>query len=194
MSTPDAVGLRKPERGTFLVAAPQLLDPNFMHAVVLLCDHGPDGSYGLIVNRPGRLTVRDLQSDAPLLDQRDDRLWLGGPIQLETLQVLHRLGPGIPGALHVIDDVHLGGDPAVLHAALGQRHESRELVRFVLGYSGWGAGQLEAEIAEGTWVVCDADEASVFDARPESVWRRVLRGLGGAFAHLADVPPDPSWN
>ena len=108
--------------------------------------------------------------------------------------LVHRLGPGVPGSLHVVDDVHLGGDPAVIKRLLEKRKESRELVRFVLGYSGWGAAQLEAEIAEGAWVVSPASEDLVFDARPDSLWRRALRRLGGPWAALADEPPDPSWN
>jgi putative AlgH/UPF0301 family transcriptional regulator len=62
-----------PARGTFLVASPRLLDPNFMHAVVLVCDHGPQGTYGVIVNRRGEITLSDLGSDAPLLKGRADR-------------------------------------------------------------------------------------------------------------------------
>jgi putative transcriptional regulator len=183
-----------PERGTFLISSPRLLDPNFMHTVVLLCEHNDDGSYGLIVNRPGKLTVADLHSDNELLEDREDRLWMGGPVQLETVQLLHRLGPGIPGSLHVVDDLHLGGDPAVIRRALEKRQESRELIRFVLGYSGWGEGQLEAELAEGAWVVCPAAPELVFDPRPETLWRRALKRLGGAWASLAHEPPDPTWN
>ena len=63
-----------------------------------------------------------------------------------------------------------------------------------MGYSGWGEGQLEAELREGAWVVCPATEALVFDTKPESLWRRALRSLGGGWAALADEPPDPSWN
>lgn len=194
METDSAFRIIPPERGTFLISSPRLLDANFMHTVVLLCEHNDQGSYGLVVNRPGRLTVADLQSDNELLDGRSDRLWLGGPVQLETVQLLHRLGPGIPGSLHVVDDVHLGGDPAVVRRTLEKRQESRELIRFVLGYSGWGEGQLEAELEEGAWVVCPASEDLIFDAQPETLWRRALRRLGGAWAALADQPPDPSWN
>lgn len=194
MEPADAFRPVPPERGTLLISSPRLLDPNFMHTVVLLCEHTAEGSYGVIVNRPGKLTVADLHSDNELLEGRRDRLWMGGPVQLETVQLVHRLGPGIPGSMHVVDDVHLGGDPAVIRRSLEKRQEGRELVRFVLGYSGWGAGQLEQELAEGAWVVTPASEELIFDARPDTLWRRALRRLGGAWAGLADEPPDPSWN
>ncbi len=194
MDAGAAIRMIPPSRGTLLISAPRMLDPNFMHTVVLLCDHGDEGSYGLVVNRPGRLTVSDLQTDAPLLHERSDPLCVGGPVQLERVQLLHRLGTGIPGSLHIVDDVHLGGDPDVVRSLLENRTESRDMIRFVLGYSGWGVGQLDAELAEGAWVVCPATEDLIFDTRAESVWRIALRRLGGPWAALADEPPDPSWN
>ncbi len=183
-----------PAAGTLLIASPRLLDPNFMHAVVLLCAHGPEGTHGLIVNRPGTVTVADLGSDHLLLQGRDDRIWLGGPVQQEALQVVHRLGPGIPGSLAILGDVHLGGDPTVVRAALDAREGGADVVRFVLGYSGWGEGQLDQELAEGSWIVSTATPDLVFDPEPRTVWRRALRAMGGPFSALADEPPDPSWN
>lgn len=181
-------------RGTFLIASPGLLDPNFRRTVVLLCAHGPEGSYGLVLNRARDLTVADLSSDSVLLAGRTDPLWSGGPVQQDTLQVLHRLGPGVPGALHIVGDVHLGGDPVVLRARLDEQEGEGTVLRFVLGYSGWGKDQLEAELEEGAWILAPANEALVFDAPPGSVWRRALRALGPEFAEQADEPLDPSWN
>jgi putative transcriptional regulator len=183
-----------PARGTFLVASPRLLDPNFMHAVVLLCDHGPQGSYGVIVNRKGEITLSDLGSDAPLLQRRDDPVWFGGPVGVEQLQVLHGLGDTVPGSLSVLPGVRLGGDPAVLNRALADDAETAPSTKFIVGYSGWGAKQLEDELREGAWVVCPGSDRFVFDEEPSTLWRRVLRARGGPYAQLADIPPDPSWN
>jgi putative transcriptional regulator len=183
-----------PARGHFLVASPRLLDPNFMHAVVLLCDHGPQGSYGVIVNRRGELTLSDLGSDAPLLKGRGDSVWFGGPVGVEQLQVLHGLGDTVPGSLPVLPGVRLGGDPAVLKKQLGGKASKSAPTKFVVGYSGWGARQLEGELREGAWVVCPASERLVFDGEPSTLWRRVLRARGAPYADLADIPPDPTWN
>ena len=182
------------EAGVFLVASPRLLDPNFMHAVVLLCEHGPQGSYGIIVNRPAAKRTSDLGSDAPLLEGRDDPLWVGGPVSHDTLQVLHRLGPDVPESHTVVPDVHLGGDQQVLRSALEGSEQADQDVRFLLGYSGWSANQLDGELAEGAWVICPATSSFVFDPDPETLWRRVLQARGGRFAHLAHIPPDPTWN
>jgi putative transcriptional regulator len=182
----------QPAAGTLLVASPKLLDPNFMHTVVLLCEHGPEGSYGLILNRPGDFVLSDLGSDAPLLRGREDRVWFGGPVQVEHLQLLHRRTVPVPDSIEIVPGVRLGGDPDALCEALtGCDPDS---VRFLVGYSGWGAKQLEAEMGEGAWVVCPARPEIIFDEQPETLWRRVLRGRGGAIAGLADIPPDPSWN
>ena len=183
---------RTPCRGTLLVAAPRMLDPNFMHAVVLVCDHGAEGTFGLILNRPTKLTIADLDSDAPLLQGRSDRLWEGGPVQKSELVVVHKVGTEVLGALEVADGVRFGGDPAVLHTALAA--EPTAPIRFIVGYSGWGEGQLDAEMAEDSWIVVPATAKRVFDDRPDTLWRRVLRAEGGDVASLADVPPDPSWN
>jgi putative transcriptional regulator len=186
-----------PAAGTFLVASPGLMDPNFTHAVVLVCRHGVEGTYGLIVNRRTPRSVADLESDAPLLSGRADPLYLGGPVAGDTLQILHRGHGGVPGGLAVMGDIHLGGDPAVLHGVLPGPEDVAACagsVRFVLGCSGWGEGQLDSEIREGAWVVCEAEERFVFDPDPETVWRRVLRSLGTPWASLADLPPDPTWN
>lgn len=183
-----------PARGTFLVASPRLMDPNFMHTVVLLCDHGPQGRYGVVVNRRGNVTVSDIGGEVPLLAGRSDAVWLGGPVGLEQLQVLHAMGETVPGCLAVLPGVQLGGDPDVLKRALAASKPDLTPAKFVVGYSGWGARQLEAELAEGAWVVCPASPRFVFDRDPETLWRRVLRARGGPYADLADIPPDPTWN
>jgi putative transcriptional regulator len=169
-----------------------MLDPNFMHTVVLVCDHGPQGTFGLVVNRPLPLRVCDLDADVSLLRGREDRLWAGGPVQPDSLQVVHCVEGEIPGALPVVDGIRFGGDPDVLRAALDASPDAPR--RFVLGYAGWGAGQLDDEMAEGSWIVVPATPRRVFDPAPETLWRRVLRAEGGDVAELADVPPDPSWN
>lgn len=192
MSDADPAPPLLPVRGTFLVASPRLLDPNFMHAVVLLCDHGPEGSYGVIVNRRSPISVSELGTDAPLLKDRSDAVWFGGPVGVEQLQVLHGLGQTVPGSLPVMPGVQLGGDPAVLNQQLSRKKPP--LLKFVVGYSGWGAKQLESELREGAWVVCPGNDRFVFDPDPDTLWRRVLRARGGPYAELADIPPDPTWN
>ena len=183
----------RPATGVFLVANPRMLDPNFMHAVVLLCDHGPQGSYGIVVNRRADKRVSELGSDAPLLAGRNDELWYGGPVSGETLQILHRLPPPVPGSFTVAPGIQLGGSQDALLGALSDCQGGNS-VRFVLGYSGWSADQLDHELREGAWIVCPARGPLIFDGAADTLWRRVLRARGGPYAQLAELPPDPTWN
>lgn len=183
-----------PARGTFLVASPRLLDPNFMHAVVLVIEHDADGTYGVIVNRPTGACVADLGSSSQLLADRKEHLWVGGPVAVQQLQLLHRFGDTIPGTLHLLGDIHLGGDEVALEVAARGRGNPSDSMKFVVGYSGWSSDQLQGELREGAWVVCPAEPRFVFDPEPGTVWRRVLASLGPPWSDLANVPPDPSWN
>lgn len=192
--TEDLPPLLEPAPGRLLVSNPRMLDPNFMHTVVFLCDHDPLGSYGLVLNRPSEKRVNDLGSKVQLLADRDDPLWIGGPVASDTLQVVHRLEEPIEGSMPILPGLYLGGEPDALDAALCRVEDPKSRIRFVLGYSGWSAGQLQGEMAEGAWVVCETKPKFVFDHEPRTLWRRVLRDRGGPFAGMADLPPDPSWN
>jgi len=193
MAIPE--GLSKTvEVGVLLVANPRMMDPNFMHAVVLICDHGPDGSYGLIVNRPTSMTLTDFGSDDTLLAGRKDRVYQGGPVSQTTLQVVHNLPSPIPGAVTMAPGIHLGGDAVVLRKALDGFTPPDRHVRFLLGYAGWSADQLTQELTEGAWLMFPAREEHIFGPHPERLWRDILREHGGTLARMADLPPDPSWN
>lgn len=192
MTESAQVPKRAPRRGTLLVASPRLLDPNFMHAVVLVCEHTAEGTFGLILNRPLAVRVKDLESDAPLLRGREDAVFAGGPVARGELHVLHVTEGEVPGSMDVVDGVRFGGDPERIREALAAAPGAA--AKFVVGYAGWGPGQLDAEMEEESWVVLQASRRRVFDPHPETLWRRVLRAEGGDVAALADVPPDPSWN
>lgn len=181
--------------GTLLAAGPDLLDPNFMHAVVLICSHSAEGAIGFIVNRPAEYTTQEAFPDHPLLGQVDLPVYQGGPVQLDALQYLHRLGTEIPGSLPIVGDVCWGGDADALAEWLRDHEDqARERVRLLIGYSGWGAGQLESELAEGVWLPAPGSAERVFSEAGETLWRTVVRSLGEAAEGLSEQPPDPSWN
>ena len=184
--------------GTLLAAGPELLDPNFMHRVVLLCRHTEDGAYGLVVNRPSDVTTREVFASHPVLGADDAPafpIFIGGPVGLDTLQVLHSLPEQISGGIEVAGGVFVGGElEDVAGYVTAGDGAARARLRLVLGYSGWGAGQLEAELAEGVWLPAAPDPAHVFVGDGEALWRRVLRSIGGPVEGLWEQPPDPEWN
>jgi putative transcriptional regulator len=181
--------------GTFLAAGPELLDPNFMHTVVMMCQHSDQGAYGLVINRPSEFRACDVLSSHALLKASELRLYVGGPVSLETLQVLHRAPQRIPGGVQIADDLWIGGElDDIARYALEDPGEAERKVRLYLGYSGWGAGQLEFELAAGSWLPAPGAASRVFQTDFQSVWREVVRGLGPEYRGLADEPPEPEWN
>ena len=166
---------RDPSRlqpGLFLYAAPGLPETRFAETVVLLIEHGPDGSMGLVVNRPTDVPVREALEDVAEARRTDLPLYWGGPVQSEAVLALVRLPRPSPGARTVLPDVHLTGDMADVRQVLNGK-DPQGALRVYSGYSGWTAGQLPAEIRAGVWVLDRADAASVFDPDPSTVWPRV---------------------
>jgi len=183
------------EPGSVLAAAPDMLDPNFMHSVVLICRHSAEGAYGLVINRPASVTLDTLAPDHPLLGKQRFPVFSGGPVGLDTLQFLHRVGAEIPGGVEIGAGLFLGGDVDALARYLERELEAaRRNVRLLVGYSGWAAGQLEGELATGSWLPAALEADWVFLEDAQATWRNVLRSLGEEASGLADLPPDPSWN
>jgi putative transcriptional regulator len=181
--------------GSLLAAAPSLRDENFMHTVVLMCAHGDEGAHGLVINRPSPITIDKLMPEHVLLARQRNFVHAGGPVGLDTLQFVHRVPGRILGGVELSSGIHLGGDVDQLAEYLEERgDEAGEDVRLILGYAGWGAGQLEQELAEGSWIPVSLKPEWLFAADAQSVWRQVVRSLGGATSGLEDFPPDVSWN
>ena len=181
--------------GTLLLAAPSLLDPNFMHTVVLLVQHDDEGAFGFVVNRVTDATLGDLVPEHPELGESPVKVHGGGPVGLDTLQVLHRTPRRLEGGAPLGAGLFLGVGIDELAAFLAEEREPLRHVRLFVGYSGWGAGQLDDELASGSWIPRTLDPNLVFAEGPsEAVWRRALRGLGESGAGLASQPPDPTWN
>lgn len=182
-------------QGTYLAAGPDMLDPNFRHTVVLICQHDEHGAYGLVVNRPTPRTCDELLPEHPVLGQHAFPVHQGGPVGLDTMQVLHRAPKEIPGGVPIDGELWLGGDlDAVGGLLVASRPRALRRLRLLVGYSGWGAGQLEHELECGAWLPVRPKAAAVFAPAVERLWRDVVRDVGGPSAGFEDQPPDPTWN
>ncbi len=178
----------KAKKGSFLLSEPTLGDEHFSRTVILVVSYGEEGTMGFILNRPMQLQLSDL---GPEFDLAELELYEGGPVELNTLHYIHTLSD-LPGAIPIQDGVYWGGDFEALK--LKAAEFSSGTIRFFLGYSGWGAGQLEQELQEGTWIVADSHKQAVFYPNADRLWENLIRSQGGEIAGLANYPLDPSWN
>jgi putative transcriptional regulator len=180
-------------KGVFLVAAPSLRDPNFRQSVVLLCEHGPEGALGVVVNRPTAMSISEALPQVPILEGSSHVLYAGGPVQTNQVMLLYR-GDQLPeNSHHVFDGVCLGGDMNMVERILTAAGTT-ESFRAYIGYSGWGPGQLENEMKTGSWITLPADPALLFEKDPSRVWGEILLSLGEEYRLYAEMPFDPSYN
>ena len=180
-----------PATGALLIAPPMMQDPNFRRTVILLCEHGVDGSFGLILNRSVSLNLKDVVEG---MDLYHGPLCMGGPVQPNTLHVLHRYGSSVGESIEVTEQTFWGGDFEIIRKKVENELTSSEEIRFFLGYAGWTPGQLDSEIEQDGWIIAPSDDRVIFPNDPETLWATTLRRMGGEYALLANFPDDPSLN
>jgi len=152
-----------------LVARDELTDPNFGRSIVLVMNNIGPTPAGVIVNRPTNIPVSHLFPDIEALAHVDDKVYFGGPVELGVLSFLFRAATPPDNATHVVDDVYLSVDRELLHTLL-TRDKPMAGLRIFAGYSGWGPGQLEAEIERGDWKLQPADAHAIFEPRSTNPW------------------------
>jgi putative transcriptional regulator len=163
-----------------LLAMPQLQDPNFSRAVVLMIEHGTNGSFGLVINHPSPIKASELLDSLEMSWRGEDSavVWAGGPVSPSTGWVLHEpVGVAQPGqgTIAITSSILLSTSPDRLRAIA---NEPPRNIRLLLGYSGWGPSQLEAEMSRGAWLHVSADPKLVFDTPPDDIWEIALQTLG----------------
>ncbi len=158
-----------PEKGIFLVATAGMQDPRFRRSVVLLLEHGENGTLGLIVNKVTEISLSQVLPDLKDSGQESNLLLFGGPVGLDGLLFLTRNAEPPEGAEHVMEDVYYSGDSNLLKEFLKQNKGAGEL-RIFVGNSGWSPGQLAAEIAEGAWRLVRGDSDTLFEKDLDDIW------------------------
>lgn len=181
-----------PAAGRLLVAAPTMSDPNFARTIVLLVEVGTDGALGVVLNRTTEVAVAEVLDDWAALISPPAVLFRGGPVEVDSALGLARVREGEEplGWRRACGDLGL----VDLDAPVEVLAEAVSGMRIFAGYAGWGAGQLEDEIAEGAWFVVEGEDEDALNADAEGLWRRVLRRQGGRLAMLATLPEDPRQN
>jgi putative transcriptional regulator len=171
-----------PDRGdsvapALLLSMPQLNDPNFKQTVVLLCQHTDEGAWGLVLNRPtGKAATVVTQEGDPLSNREGLEVWVGGPVELERGCILLGEMPDEGEALRVCDGLFLSGSPTLLQRLMEERATGH--VRLLMGYAGWGPGQLEDELRQSAWLITEVELDIVFDTEASAMWEKAIRRLG----------------
>jgi putative transcriptional regulator len=185
----DDVDADESLRGKLLVASPALIDPNFARTVVLMTEHNDEGAMGIVLNRPADAQAREL---LPVLEEiaGEDPLFIGGPVQPQAVVLLAEFSDPEAAAWLVVADVGL----ASADTDIEELQPAVRRGRFYAGYSGWGAGQLEAEMEQESWIVEPPIPRELFPDDPETLWHDVLARKGGQYALISRMPEDPSLN
>jgi putative transcriptional regulator len=160
----------------FLIAMPQLTDPNFARSVVLMIHHNAEGAMGLVVNRRTDVLLAGFcaQHQLPYTGPEDQYLFFGGPCELQRGFLLHQ-EPNAGRSVQVAPGLYLSTDTSSVKGIL---ERGRTPYRFLLGYAGWGSDQLERELGQGAWLTSEAKGSRVFENDVEEIWGRALGDLG----------------
>lgn len=182
---------QNPAGGRILVSQPSLSDRFFSHSVVMLAEHGADGSFGFIVNKPANIRLSKVSSE---FGDFDTDLYLGGPVHVNNLFYVHSKGDIVQDSFKIIEGVYWGGDLKEIRKLISSGKITDKDIRFYAGYSGWEPKQLDREMQEKSWIVLDGVNRYVFGPRPTNLWKKIVLTLGADYAPWVNYPYDPNMN
>lgn len=184
--------LEQLEPGIVLLSEPFLEDDNFERSVILISEVNEEGCIGFVLNKPVQeMTIESLLDNVGL---EDSAIFLGGPVEQDLLHFIYRSKTPFSNSLEIAGDLYLGGDLEKLKELILLGQVDKASVRFFVGYSGWEIGQLEEELAEGSWVVTQIESGEILSMTPENLWRDILKCMGGKYQMMSNYPVDPRLN
>ncbi len=179
-----------PRKGKILIAEPFLSGNYFNRSIVFLVEHGREGTVGFILNKPVDFDVVGFNEEFPNFKER---LYVGGPVNIESVYYIHTMGDLIPDSVEIMDGLFWGGDFDHLKDLISTGFADNSKVRFFLGYSGWDNGQLDEELDEDSWLVADISPKIVMKANDE-LWKEMVKQLGGKYSLWENFPENPALN
>jgi putative transcriptional regulator len=181
-----------PASGRLLISEPFMMDPNFKRSVILLAEHSDEGTLGYVLNHLSEYKLSDVLTDVAYSEMP---VYVGGPVANNTLHFIHRCPDKIEGGVEIWDGIYWGGSFEQVKELIAAYQLSEDEIRFFAGYSGWTAGQLDAEIVEDTWIVANKFNPELLFMHDEhNLWREVVISLGQRYAHIANFPENPALN
>lgn len=182
----------EPRKGDLLISEPFLADPNFARTVIFLCEHNDEGSFGFVLNKQAEIKLNDLIEGVG--DRKDD-VYIGGPVQLNTMQFIHRSDGLIEGGIEMKDGIFWGGNFEQMLTMMDSNLIKASDIKFFIGYSGWASGQLKSELEINSWIISrNVNIGQIFDTDDRSLWKEVLHTMGGKYKIVANFPVDPRLN
>lgn len=179
----------KPRNGSLLVSRPFLGDSNFTRSVILMvdCENSGQEALGVILNRKLDLGVNDAISGLDL--PGNPGLYLGGPVGHDRLVLVHTLGSDIiPDSVALSNGLWVGGDFEAIKDYIRAGGETDGCIKLAVGYSGWGEGQLERELEEGTWAVCSLPAEDIMSPEGPEMWKKAVDALDGRYNLWKQLP------
>lgn len=175
--------------GKFLVAEPFMLDPNFKRVVILICDHQErEGTIGFVLNRSVDMNITDLIANFP---DFECEVYFGGPVQTDTIHYIHSVGHLLDNSVKIADGLWWGGNYEQLKSLINTKVIQPDDIRFFVGYSGWGEGQLLDEMKAKTWILTESDVNFVFNEKYlDELWTAVLQEAGGSYSVIGQISSD----
>lgn len=161
-------------QGSIIIMQRDTPDPIFRHSVILLARYDKSGTVGLMIHHRSDIPIQKALAGIAGAEKRTDPMFIGGPVQLESVMALLRSGSPPAAAARVAGKSYLVISKEGLTKALSQGRDQSEL-RIYLGYAGWAPGQLESEVRRGGWWIFNYDESLVFDEHPETLWERLIK-------------------
>lgn len=181
----------KPAKGRILLSEPFMGDYYFGRSVVLLAEHNEEGSFGVIMNKPVTAELNDVLKEFP---EFDAPIYLGGPVETDSLFYVHNIGERLEGSTEILDGLFWGGDIDALKEMIFLKTIQPKDIRFFIGYSGWGADQLEGELKKNSWVITKTTRTRLLKLDPLSMWENLLENMGDNYKYWSKFPIDPNSN
>ena len=180
------------KKGTMLIASPEIDVGILFRSVVILCEHTPNGSFGLMINKNIEIDLPEEVINLEDIANPKVGLRAGGPVQANQMMLLHSCKDIPQQTLEICENVYLGGDLEFLHKIVNNPNGPN--VNMCFGYVGWSNEQLQQELLEDHWFACPASSKYIFETPPKDLWQTVLRDMGGNFAAISMIPEDLTLN
>ena len=181
----------KAKKGRLLISEPSLDDSIFFKSVVLLTHHDDDESIGLILNQPTKINLNEILNNIPL---SDFPVYIGGPVEKQSLHFLHTLGELIPNSIKITNGIYVGGNFDTVIQLMKDKKITKKEIRFFVGYSGWGENQLNTEIREDGWIVESSKDDLCMSYSSPKLWSDIIKTKKTEYAIWANIPKDPNLN